>query len=69
MVVSMNGYVCFYQSKRIEVYASSLYEAKQKAIAQFKPPKSKLGLVSVTLAELDAEPGKQGTQVTTFIDT
>jgi hypothetical protein len=45
------GYVCFYNSKRIELYATSLFEAKTKAIALFKPPKSKQHMISVCLAE------------------
>ena len=49
----MNGYIAFFGSKQIELYASSLYEAKQKAIAQFNPPKSKQHMVSVMLAEKD----------------
>ncbi len=34
----LNGYVCFYNGKRIEVYASHLLEAKQKALDELKPP-------------------------------
>ena len=45
------GYVCFYNSKRIELYATSLFEAKTKAVALFKPPKSKQHMISVCLAE------------------
>lgn len=47
----MYGFVCFYNSKRIEVYAPSMYAAKLKAIEQFKAPKSKSHMVSVVLAE------------------
>ena len=52
----MNGYVCFYNGKRWECYASSMFAAKEKAVAYFKPPKSKRHMVSVVLAEKD---GKQ----------
>ena len=52
----MNGYVAFYNDKRHELHAESLYAAKQAAIAYFKPPKSKQHLVSVVLAELDGKP-------------
>ena len=52
----MNGYVCFYDDKRWECYASSMFAAKEKAVAHFKPPKSKRHMVSVVLAEKD---GKQ----------
>ena len=51
----MNGYICFYNGKRLEVYAETLYAAKLKAIEQFKPAKSKSHMVSVTLAEKDGE--------------
>ena len=47
----MHGFVCFYNSKRIEVYAASMYAAKLKAIEQFKAPKSKQHMVSVVLTE------------------
>jgi hypothetical protein len=52
----MNGYIAFYNGKRIELCASSSYEAQQKAAAVFKPPKSKAHMVSVMLAELDGKP-------------
>ena len=52
----MNGYVCFYSDKQIEIRAESLYAAKLKAIKQLKVPKSKQGLLAVVLAEKD---GKQ----------
>ena len=34
----MNEYVCFYNGKRWECYASSMFDAKEKAVAYFKPP-------------------------------
>lgn len=46
------GYVTFYDRKRHELYAHSLYAAKQAAVAYFKPPKSRQHMVSVVLAEL-----------------
>ena len=49
------GYVAFYNGKQIELYASSLYDAKQKAVATFKAPKSKQHMVSVLLAEKNGE--------------
>ena len=45
----MNGYVCFYKSKRIEVIANTTYEAQQEAATIFKAKKSYQ--VSVGLAE------------------
>lgn len=53
---TQNGYVAFYNGKRTEVHAESLYAAKLKAIEIFKPAKSKQHMVSVTLAELDGLP-------------
>lgn len=50
-----NGYIAFYNNKRIELYAPSLYAAKLKAIEQFKAPKSKQHMVSVVLAEKNGE--------------
>lgn len=52
----MNGYIGFYNGKRAEVYAASLWAAKEQVIALFKVPKSKQGLVAVVLAEKDGEP-------------
>ena len=52
----MNRYVCFYAGKRWECNASSMFDAKEKAVAHFKPPKSKQHMVSAVLAEKD---GKQ----------
>lgn len=52
----MCGYVGFYNGKRVEVYASNMWRAKEKVIEQLRVPKSKQGLVSVVLAEVD---GKQ----------
>ena len=49
----MNGYVCLYKGKRLEVYADTVYQAQQKAAAQFKAKKSYE--VNVTLAELDGK--------------
>ncbi|MFK4131985.1 hypothetical protein ACI2KR_06775 [Pseudomonas luteola] len=52
----MYGYIAFFNGKRAELYADSLFDAKLKAIAHFKPAKSKQHLVSVMLAEKDGEP-------------
>lgn len=51
----MNGYVAFYNGRRYELHADSLFEAKEKAVAYFKPPKSKVHMVTVVLAEKDGE--------------
>ena len=52
----MNGYICFYKGKKIEVLAESSYQAQVKATAQFKAKRS--WEVTVVLAE------KNGEQVT-----
>ncbi len=49
----MNGYVCFYRGKRIEIYAETTLDAQRKAAAQFKAKKSYE--VHVVLAELRGE--------------
>jgi hypothetical protein len=51
----VNGYKAFYGGKSIEVYAESLLAAKEKAVAEFKPPKSKRHMVSVVLCEKNGE--------------
>jgi hypothetical protein len=51
----MNGYICFYNGKRVEVHADSLYAAKKLAIASFQVPKKKESMVSVVLAEVNSQ--------------
>lgn len=58
----MNGYVCFYGSKRIEVRAETLYAAQQAAVKELNPPKSKKHMVHCALAE---KGGEQVTHVAT----
>jgi hypothetical protein len=52
----MNGYVCFYGGKRIEVYAETSYSAQQKAQFEFQrmfPRKKIRGFeITVGLAEI-----------------
>lgn len=45
------GYVAFYQGKRVEVYAPTLYAAHKKVAEQLKVPAKKEHLISVTLCE------------------
>jgi hypothetical protein len=47
----MNGYVCFWKNKRVEVEANSTYEAQQKASKILGAKKSYE--VTVALAELN----------------
>jgi len=52
----MNGYIAHYGGKKAEIYAPSLYEAKKKAMHELSVPLTKMGLLSVALAEVDGEP-------------
>lgn len=52
----MNGYVCFYNKTRLEIYAETTYEARCKVVKQLKIPKTKVHLISVTLAEKNGAP-------------
>jgi hypothetical protein len=51
----MNGYKAFFNGKELDVYANSLLEAKTKALAAFKPAKSKAHMVHVHLCEKAGE--------------
>lgn len=51
----MNGYVCFYKGKRIEVYAETTYRAQQLAAAKLSVSSKNQHLISVALAEKDGE--------------
>lgn len=50
------GYIAMYMGAKIEIYAASLWEAKQKAVSILKVPRSKHHMVIVMLAEKDGEP-------------
>ena len=50
----MNGYICTWKNKRIEVYAETIYGAQQKAAAILKPKKE--WEISVWLAEKNGVP-------------
>jgi hypothetical protein len=54
----MNGYIAFFNGRRHELHADSLFAAKQKAVAHFKAKPKQAHMVSVVLAE------KEGQQVT-----
>ena len=47
----MNGYVCFYNDKRIEVKAATSYAAQQEAARLLKVPVKKQYLITPVLAE------------------
>lgn len=52
----MNGYVAFYNQRRVELYAPSLYAAKVEAERLLKVPANKRHMISVVLAEKSGEP-------------
>ena len=58
----MNGYICFYKGKKIEIMANTSYEAQQKSAKEFKAKKSYE--VTVMLAEIN---GKQYTHNTSSL--
>jgi hypothetical protein len=47
----MRTYAIFYNNKRTTIQASSLWDAKKKAVEYFKVPKTKQSLISVILAD------------------
>ena len=49
----MNGYLAFYQGEQVEVYADTIWQAKQIALRQLSVPKKKQGLLSIALAEVN----------------
>ena len=54
----MNGYICFFNGKRIEVYAETTAQAQAKAAAMLKV-KTKTWRISVNLAETDVQEPQQ----------
>jgi hypothetical protein len=48
-------FIAFFKGKKLELYATSLWDAKQQAIAVFKPSKKDAGLVAIERANT-AEP-------------
>jgi hypothetical protein len=64
LIVGDYGYVCFYAGKRVEVYASTMSEAKALAIKKLKVPAKKTHMVSVVLAE---KPGPDGQETVTHV--
>jgi hypothetical protein len=51
----MSGYIGIYLGSKVEVYADSIWQAKQLAIKQLSVPKKKEGLLSIVLAEVDGK--------------
>lgn len=50
----MNGYICFYKAKQLEVHADTQLQARDKAAAHFKARKA--WEVTAILAEKDGAP-------------
>lgn len=50
----MNGYICYYKNKKVEVYANTSYAAQQEAAKKLGAKKTYQ--VTVVLAELNGEP-------------
>jgi hypothetical protein len=48
----MRKYIAFYNHQQFELEAESLWDAKQKAVKHFKPPKRYEHMVSVLLADV-----------------
>ena len=51
----LNGYVVFYNGKRLEVYAATSYAAQQEAAKQLNVKPKKQYLISVALCERAGE--------------
>lgn len=51
-----NGYICFYNGKKIEVTAQTSYSAQQIAARKMNVPAKKVHMISVKLAEKDGKP-------------
>ena len=47
----MNGYICFYKGKRLEIRAATQYAAIQEVARLLKVPSKKEYQISATLAE------------------
>ena len=60
----MNGYICFYGNRRIEVYAATTYEAQIAAATALGVKVNKRYKISVTLAE---KGGPTGPEIVTHV--
>lgn len=54
--ITLNGYIGFYNCKRVELYAENQFAAREAALAFFRPPKSRNHMVHVVLAEIEGKP-------------
>ena len=51
----MNGYVCFFDRKRVEVYANTTLAARDEAARILRVPAKKQYQITVMLAEKNGE--------------
>lgn len=51
----MNGYICFFNGRTVEVYAASSYEAQKKAAQELKVKPNKQYMITVCLAEREGQ--------------
>ena len=51
---TLNGYIAFHKNRRVEVYAYTLFEAREKAVALLKPKKPHD--INIMLAEKGGAP-------------
>lgn len=52
----MNGYICFYNGKRVEIEAETKYEAHAEALKKLKPKRKEAHMVHCHLAEKEGKP-------------
>jgi hypothetical protein len=50
------GYIAFFDGRSAEVWADTSLQAKERAVAYFKPAKSKKHMVHVAIAEVEGTP-------------
>ena len=60
MLNPLRTYNAYYNNQTREIMASSIWDAKQAAVAYFKPTKSKRHMVSVVLADVPLDPASLG---------
>jgi hypothetical protein len=51
----MNKFIAVYQGERIEVYADTIWQAKQNAVKILSVPKKKQGLLSIMVSVVDGK--------------
>jgi hypothetical protein len=51
----MNKFIAVYQGNRVEVYADTIWQAKQNAVKILSVPKKKQGLLSIMVSVVDGK--------------